>query len=117
MDLDLSRRLRRFYWLGYGSREVVVEAADRLEKLATSPTTRLHNLCDGLSEDADESPFTREEWERIDKQTVEHIRQMALMRAALNRIGDLSESFRPYVKGVLQQVDSPDSASREQEQT
>lgn len=35
-----------------------------------SATERLHNICDALSEQADESPFTREEWERIDKQTV-----------------------------------------------
>lgn len=35
-----------------------------------SAIERLHNICDALSEQADESPFTREEWERIDKQTV-----------------------------------------------
>jgi len=35
-----------------------------------SATERLHNLCDALSEQADESPFTREEWDAIDRQTV-----------------------------------------------
>jgi hypothetical protein len=35
-----------------------------------SATERLHNICDALSEQADESPYTREEWERIDAQTV-----------------------------------------------
>jgi hypothetical protein len=44
-----------------------------------SATERLHRLCDALSEQADESPYTREEWDRIDKQTVR-------MQAALRQI-------------------------------
>jgi len=36
----------------------------------SSPVERLHRLCDGISEQANESPFTREEWDAIDKQTV-----------------------------------------------
>lgn len=35
-----------------------------------SPSERLRNLCAALSEQADESPFTREEWERIDAENV-----------------------------------------------
>jgi len=33
-------------------------------------TQKLNNLVDALAEDADESPFTQEEWDRIDKENV-----------------------------------------------
>lgn len=52
------------------------EAASFDKTLARSPrrvlsaTERLHNICDALSEQADESPFTREEWDEVDRQTV-----------------------------------------------
>ncbi len=41
-----------------------------------SATDRLHNLCDALSEQANESPFSREEWERVDRDTAEKNRRI-----------------------------------------
>lgn len=65
-----------------------------VERNKASAVHRLHNICDALSEDAKESPFTREEWERIDKQTVEHLStiqkqgdEIERLRAALERYG------------------------------
>lgn len=37
---------------------------------ADNPVARLHNICDALSEDAKESPFSREEWHRMDAENV-----------------------------------------------
>lgn len=58
-----------FHELGYD----IVDAAMGTQKAKArrgSATERLHRLCDALSDQADESPFSREEWERIDKETV-----------------------------------------------
>ncbi len=38
--------------------------------MSEDASTRLHRICDALSELADESPFTREEWDRIDRENV-----------------------------------------------
>lgn len=38
---------------------------------STSPSERLANICAALEEDLNESPFTREEWERLDAERVE----------------------------------------------
>jgi len=35
-----------------------------------SAVERLHNICNALSEQLAESPFTREEWDRIDAENV-----------------------------------------------
>lgn len=42
-----------------------------LEQRPLSATQRLHNICDALSEQMDESAFSREEWDRVDRQTVD----------------------------------------------
>lgn len=76
----------------------LVDEIERLRRIvarnATSATHRLHNLCDGLAEDADESPFTRDEWARIDRQTVHmqsQLRQIADIAArGLEHVDDLS---------------------------
>jgi len=65
-----------------------------VERNKTSATHRLHNLCDGLAEDADQSPFTREEWDRIDRQTLHMRKQLREIADAaargLKHIDDLS---------------------------
>lgn len=76
---------------------LLVDEIERLRAIVarnkTSAVHRLHNLCDGLSEDADQSPFTREEWERIDRQTVHmqnQLRQIADLAArGLKHVDDL----------------------------
>lgn len=54
---------------------------------ALSATERLHNICDALSEQADESPFTREEWERIDNETA---RLQESVRVASHALGAIA---------------------------
>ena len=58
---------------------------------AQSASERLHNICDALSEQAEESPFTREEWDRIDAQTVQMQEQIRVASHALGAIagGDI----------------------------
>lgn len=62
------------------------EAADRAERELNrrkgNAVTRLHNLCEALEERADESPFTREEWDRIDKENVRLQQERDEARAA-----------------------------------
>lgn len=76
----------------------LVDEVERLRAIVarneTSATHRLHNLCDGLAEDADESPFTREEWDRVDRQTTHmqnQLRSIADLAArGLKHVDDLS---------------------------
>jgi uncharacterized coiled-coil DUF342 family protein len=56
------------------------------EQRPLSAVQRLHNICDALSEQADESPFTREEWERIDKQTVEDQKRIRELEAEVSTL-------------------------------
>lgn len=42
-----------------------------LDRRKGDPRTRLHNLCEALQEDLDKSPYTREEWEQVDREIVE----------------------------------------------
>lgn len=60
------------------------EAADEIERLQKEvqaltleidrrkgdPSTRLHNICEAVSAEADSSVFSREEWDRIDAENV-----------------------------------------------
>jgi hypothetical protein len=72
-------------WQRQGIVEIRNRARDALERSPAEKTSarpvsasdRLHRICDALSEQADKSPFTREEWERIDKET-------ARLKAALD---------------------------------
>jgi hypothetical protein len=41
------------------------------------PVARLHNLCDGLAENAKESPFSQAEWDRMDAENVRLTNEMA----------------------------------------
>jgi hypothetical protein len=51
-----------------------------------SAVQRLHNICDALREQADESPFTREEWDRVDKQTVEQQQRIRELEAEVSTL-------------------------------
>ena len=46
------------------------EAELALRRKSGSAVDRLHNLVEGISKDADGSEWSREEWERIDAETV-----------------------------------------------
>lgn len=69
---------------GYPSaREAALEAERDARK--GSPSERLHNICDGLAEAADESPFSREEWDRLDAEVVRLTAENADLRERLSR--------------------------------
>jgi len=68
----------------------LAEAKRIIERDKSSASHRLHNLCDGISEQADESPFTREEWDRVDKETARVTNENRALRAALERIAELT---------------------------
>lgn len=75
-------------------------AVDEIERLSaivernkTSATHRLHNLCDGLAEDADKSPFTREEWDRVDRQTV---RLQYALRGLIDAVRNIEIDKAPW---------------------
>jgi hypothetical protein len=59
----------------------------RPSKQEVSPVERLRRIVSFLEEQANESPFTREEWERVDKQIAEQNREIERLRAALLEYG------------------------------
>lgn len=92
---EANARLITFAFNNLG---LLLDEIERLRAIVArnkaSATHRLHNICDGLSEDADESPFTREEWDRIDRQTVHMQKQLREIADAaargLKHVDDLS---------------------------
>ena len=44
------------------------------------PSTRLHNLCEAIAEEAHESAYSREEWERIDAENAKLRADVAALR-------------------------------------
>jgi hypothetical protein len=48
-----------------------------------SASERLHNLCAALEQDLNESPFTREEWERMDAERLELLKANDSLRSRL----------------------------------
>ncbi len=50
-----------------------------------SASDRLHNICEALSEDMNESPFTREEWDRIDAENAALRKEIKELRAAMEK--------------------------------
>jgi hypothetical protein len=49
-----------------------------LRKRSGSASERLHNLCEGISKDADGSEWSREEWERLDAENASLRAQIAV---------------------------------------
>lgn len=56
-------------------------------------TERLHNICNALSEQADESPFTREEWEAVDRQTA---RLNSALKNLIDAVRNVEIEKRPW---------------------
>lgn len=59
------------------------EAKAENERLRTGAPGKLHRICDALNEQAAESPFSQEEWDRVDKQTAEKNARLAELEARL----------------------------------
>lgn len=60
-----------------------------------SASQRLHNICDALSDHLDESPFTREEWDAVDKETVRLQNRVKELEAEVSTLRDhLAEQNR-----------------------
>lgn len=59
----------------------IAESEDRESDL--SPSERLANLCTALEEDLNESPFTREEWDRLDAERLELLKANDALAARL----------------------------------
>ena len=64
----------------------VAEAEDRDADL--SPSERLANICAALEEDLNESPFTREEWERMDAERLELLAANDALSTQLTIVND-----------------------------
>lgn len=77
--------------MSQAARAVLDRRSDEPEPRSPSASERLHNICDALSEHADESPFTREEWDRIDKETTRLQENVRIASHALGAIagGDI----------------------------
>lgn len=69
-----------------------------------SATERLHNICDALNEQADESPFTREEWERIDKETARMQKELGKLRSQVDRLDGLWKLVEENRHGVYDET-------------
>ena len=76
----------------------------RLSETAAA-STQLRNICAALSEQAGESPFTREEWERVDKQTAVHIVEIARLKGALKQILGWREIDRNTLGDRLREIE------------
>lgn len=53
-----------------------------LRRKSGSATDRLHNICEGISRDADGSEWSREEWERLDAENAALRKQVTALRGA-----------------------------------
>lgn len=62
---------------------------------------RFHNLCAALEEQAKESPFTREEWELVDKETAKLKSELA---KAINLLIRANETGRLFGSDVLKDI-------------
>lgn len=76
------------------------EAVGELNRRKGDAATRLHNICENLSEQANESPFTREEWERIDAENVALRRERDTASEALGRAMSDTEQLRDIADSV-----------------
>lgn len=59
----------------------------------TSPSERLANICAALEEDLSESPFTREEWERLDAERLELLAVNDALALEVERMTAHAKSF------------------------
>jgi len=105
MTSELVKKLRYMgkqyaagQWGGGASNHYLEEAAGTIEALQSelarvtaeldlrrksgSASDRLHNLCEGISYDADGSEWSREEWERLDAEMLEQRKRIKALKAA-----------------------------------
>lgn len=68
------------------------------QKLRRDPVTWLRRICEHLEEQAKESPFTREEWDRVDRDTVK------LREGIRKAITHLRTIVEPYEGESLENV-------------
>jgi len=61
-----------------------LKAELELRRKSGSASDRLHNLVQGIAEDADGSEWSREEWERLDAENAALREQVRVLRYALN---------------------------------
>lgn len=79
----------------------VAESEDREAHL--SPSERLANICSALEESLNESPFTREEWERLD---AERIDLLAANEALASELAECAEKRERYALQVCLLLDA-----------
>lgn len=77
----------------------VAEAEDRDADL--SPSEQLRNICAALTEDLNESPFTREEWERLDTERLELLAANDALAARLAEAEEREMNLRCQVCGSV----------------
>ena len=63
----------------------------------SDPVARLHNICAALEEDLSESPFTREEWDRLDAERLELLKANDALAA---RLAEAEALLREMVQWV-----------------
>lgn len=73
-------------------------------KRELSASERLHNICDALHEQAAESPFTREEWDRVDAEIVRLQNRVKELEAAAAQ-GVQPATWRVIAAEILTVVD------------
>lgn len=66
-----------------------------LNRRKGDPSTRLHNLCEAIAEEADGSEFSREEWERIDAENAALRGRVAKLEALIN-----APEMENFLRGV-----------------
>jgi hypothetical protein len=88
-----------------------------------SASERLHNLCAALEQDLNESPFTREEWERLDAERLDLLKANDALRSRLAdaegrlvRIRGIAAEPRPInltirLANIVAIIDAPDGFS------
>ena len=79
-----------------------------LRRKSGSASDRLHNLCEGIAADADGSEWSREEWERIDAETVRLKNELAAVKRDAQA---LALAAVAYDKAIQACANSPDTMS------
>ncbi|CAK0777820.1 hypothetical protein CCP3SC15_580025 [Gammaproteobacteria bacterium] len=72
---------------------------------STSPSERLANICAALEEDLSESPFTREEWERLDAERLELLAAYDALAARLVEVETENATLHTMLLGQEERRD------------
>lgn len=82
----LVARLREKCWFDAAAAIEAQAAELALRRKSGSASDRLHNLCEGIARDADGSEWSREEWQRVDAETVRLANELRDAKAELARV-------------------------------